>query len=817
MSYNVTGKAVHDIELGVQQYGYDSFTKVILMKQNDINSHVIHAKIKDNNESLLTGEANKTIKFIAKLPNNAPCFINGSLDDGDVYIEVAPSILEYAGKVECEVQVITEAETITASHNRSLVNVTVNEESFKTKVDNATGKYIFNYDGTNWDKNPADYGITTDNKAVNGDEITVYYTTESYWKSETFYISVVETVNEFSDVYYCKQVDCIQLGAGLNDKEKTLQVYGDNIYDANNGRHCLTVQNIELSNEFKFVGEDEIPKTIITNNSAVFAGLINVGGTAEITGATTLKDTLVVNGISTFNDDITADKDLKVIGNADIGGYVKVGGITEITGKTTLKNSLEVAGVSTFKNNVAITENLSLDKNATITGTLKVSDITELTKRLTALADIVVGDITSTNLQITNTGISAKSNEANSGLYLNDNGGVIGLANGANGLLLTPDASLEPSANDNLTLGTSSKKFKKLFLSGDANIGGSLTLGGNATITGTTTLNNTVNINGATTITGNLTIKGNISQEGTTYETHAEQVYSTKDYIYLREGNTGALTDGSYSGLQFVKYDGTNDGRLVVDKNGVARVGDVGDEQPIATREETPNANGVAYWDSTNKRFTTSSKVYVSSDKLFSNSSEVVNLADAQTIGGAKVFTSNVNVGAISGVHIEISGSNITAKSNTSTSGLYLNNAGGVIGLANGANGLLLTPGSELAPSTTNTLNLGTDAKRFKDLYLTGNAYFATPDADSDTTVGATTEWVRDFLESQHMGEEELAKKVNIAQGTDKANHIMVTDENGNVTPSTTIKLEGCDITSGVDDDGYGWIEFTFPDDEETA
>lgn len=125
------------------------------------------------------------------------------------------------------------------------------------------------------------------------------------------------------------------------------------------------------------------------------------------------------------------------------------------------------------------------------------------------------------------------------------------------------------------------------------------------TITGKKTFDSQIIGNAGANITGDLTVKGNIYQTGTTYETHAEKVYSKKDYIYLREGASSALAEGNFSGLEFIKYDGTNNGRLVVDKNGVARVGDVGDEQPLATREEIPIENGYAKWDNTNSRFKT--------------------------------------------------------------------------------------------------------------------------------------------------------------------------------------------------------------------
>ena len=124
------------------------------------------------------------------------------------------------------------------------------------------------------------------------------------------------------------------------------------------------------------------------------------------------------------------------------------------------------------------------------------------------------------------------------------------------------------------------------------------------TISGTKTFSAVVNLSGAI-CTGDLTIKGNLTIDGDTYETHAEQIYSTKDYIFLREGNTAALTDGQYSGFEFIKYNGVDNGRLVIDNTGIARVGDVGDEQPLATREEEPINGGFAKWDSSNNKFVT--------------------------------------------------------------------------------------------------------------------------------------------------------------------------------------------------------------------
>ena len=105
-----------------------------------------------------------------------------------------------------------------------------------------------------------------------------------------------------------------------------------------------------------------------------------------------------------------------------------------------------------------------------------------------------------------------------------------------------------------------------------------------------------------TTINGDLNVNGNIYNQGASYESHMEQVYTTDDYIIMRDNAVTGLAAGSYAGFQVKKYDGTNDGRLVIDNSGVARVGDVGDEQPLLTREESANLNNGALlkWDAAN-------------------------------------------------------------------------------------------------------------------------------------------------------------------------------------------------------------------------
>ena len=110
------------------------------------------------------------------------------------------------------------------------------------------------------------------------------------------------------------------------------------------------------------------------------------------------------------------------------------------------------------------------------------------------------------------------------------------------------------------------------------------------------------NFSASQTINGDLQVNGDITNTGSSYETHAEKIYTKNDYIVTRDGAVSGLASGDYTGFQAKKYDGTNDGRLVFDNTGTARVGDVGDEVPLLARDESANMvdEKILSWDGTN-------------------------------------------------------------------------------------------------------------------------------------------------------------------------------------------------------------------------
>lgn len=147
-------------------------------------------------------------------------------------------------------------------------------------------------------------------------------------------------------------------------------------------------------------------------------------------------------------------------------------------------------------------------------------------------------------------------------------------------------------------------------------------------------------------ITGDITIQGDITQNGSSYESHAEKIYTTKDYITMREGATGALSPGDYSGLEIVKYDGTNNGRLVVDASGTARVGDVGDEEPLLTRDESGDMTDGALlrWNATGSKAVTNSVTFC---KKYSGSATVATSAWAASGITAYPYKADITISGI--------------------------------------------------------------------------------------------------------------------------------------------------------------------------
>ena len=146
------------------------------------------------------------------------------------------------------------------------------------------------------------------------------------------------------------------------------------------------------------------------------------------------------------------------------------------------------------------------------------------------------------------------------------------------------------------------------------------------------------NFSTAQTINGTLTINGNIVQNGESYETHAEHVNTKKNEIILRDGAVGGMSINEFAGLIATLYNGIASGRLGFKADGTAYVGDVGDEQPLLTRDDVLNLQEgqVLVWDGTNL------KAVGSSDFI-----KKVDVASMTDTGVIKAWTSTNDEGEI--------------------------------------------------------------------------------------------------------------------------------------------------------------------------
>ena len=157
--------------------------------------------------------------------------------------------------------------------------------------------------------------------------------------------------------------------------------------------------------------------------------------------------------------------------------------------------------------------------------------------------------------------------------------------------------------------------------------------------------NGDISQTGDISVIGDLSVNGNIIQNGAYYDTHAEHIYTADDYIIMRDGAIAALAPGDFSGFQVKLYDGVNDGRLVIDNTGTARVGDVGDEQPLLTRSAAASLTDehLLKWDAANEKAVDSGKTAADIPIKNTTSTGTVGPVSAPTSTGTNIGNITVN------------------------------------------------------------------------------------------------------------------------------------------------------------------------------
>ena len=132
-----------------------------------------------------------------------------------------------------------------------------------------------------------------------------------------------------------------------------------------------------------------------------------------------------------------------------------------------------------------------------------------------------------------------------------------------------------------------------------------LTVNGDATITGKTVSQGNLEVEGDASIGGNLTVSGKVVSVDT------ETITTKENSIELRHDASIGLVPGDVSGVVINNYDGQgSDAQIALDNAGTLRIGDTGDTEPVATRDEAVNLvnDNLFKWDSTENRLVDSGK-----------------------------------------------------------------------------------------------------------------------------------------------------------------------------------------------------------------
>lgn len=233
-----------------------------------------------------------------------------------------------------------------------------------------------------------------------------------------------------------------------------------------------------------------------------------------------------------------------------------------------------------------------------------------------------------------------------------------------------------------------------------------------ASITGDADITGDLDVTGDVNITGGLEVTGDIIQHGSAYETHAQKVYTKDDVINLRDGAIAGLAADEYAGVIAKHYDADgNDGALVFNRTGEARVGDYtvsnvtvyssdgitfytdaemtepatipagitpqlvsgteysytvtdDDTEPLLTRDEMANMTNGAFlkWDGVNKKAVTVQNVEAQIITIIANSKTFTGLALEAGSTLSVLFTSAIAAVTLEGLTINYNNVDIPVK-----------------------------------------------------------------------------------------------------------------------------------------------------------
>jgi hypothetical protein len=130
----------------------------------------------------------------------------------------------------------------------------------------------------------------------------------------------------------------------------------------------------------------------------------------------------------------------------------------------------------------------------------------------------------------------------------------------------------------------------------------------------------------------NLTVGGDLFIDGTAFVVHSGEVSTSDNIIYINAGEVGPGVTAGQAGIEVDRGSATNYQFLFVEASDDFRVGEVGDLQAVATREDNPTDLRIPWWNDSEKRFDTLGDTYVTISDAGDTITSVINTSTELTL-----------------------------------------------------------------------------------------------------------------------------------------------------------------------------------------
>ena len=115
-------------------------------------------------------------------------------------------------------------------------------------------------------------------------------------------------------------------------------------------------------------------------------------------------------------------------------------------------------------------------------------------------------------------------------------------------------------------------------------------------------------------VTGDTTINGNLYVNGTEFIVNVQSVSAADNLIVINAGEVGAGVTAGEAGIEVDRGSLTNYFFLFDESDDSFKIGETGDLQKVATREDSPLPDGIAVWNAAESRFDTVAPSSLASD-----------------------------------------------------------------------------------------------------------------------------------------------------------------------------------------------------------